>query len=51
MRSDCLAFPILPLLMPRHLNRFEFLFVGVLRIVAEAFESHDPFVEIRESNG
>jgi len=42
---------VLPFFMPGHLNRLEFLFVGVLRVVAETFKRHHPFMEIGESNG
>ena len=37
--------------MPGHLDGFELFLVGVFRIVVEAFELHDPFVEIGETHG
>ena len=40
------AFAVLPLLVSRHLNGFEFFLIRIFRIVAEAVKRHDPFVEI-----
>ena len=45
------ALAVLPLFVPGHLDGFEFFLVRVLGIVAEAFESRHPFMEIGESNG
>src|SRR6185295_13368116 len=45
------ALTVLPLLVPCHLNGFEFLLVGILRIVAEASKVHNPFVKVGEADG
>src|SRR5688500_13478045 len=45
-----LLLTVFPFLLPGHLNRFQLLFVGVLRVVVEAFERHDPLVKIRKAD-
>src|SRR5882724_12301088 len=42
---------LLPLLVPGHLNRFEFLFVRLLRLPGEPLEFHHPAVQVSEAHG
>src|SRR5262245_44570212 len=45
-----LAVFVLPLLVPRHLNCFEQLFVRLGRLPFEAFEIENPLVHVDEAN-
>ena len=48
MRGENLAFAILPLFVPCHLNGFELLLIGVFSVVGKTVELHDPSVKIGE---
>ena len=52
MRSERYFLPvILPLLIPSHLNSFEFAFVRLPRVILEVWKRKHGLMQIREADG